>query len=167
VVYVDSVLARDQALARFRQGLPEPLRLEAGAESPEMLVRLFVRALERKDTVALARLAISRAEFAWFYYPDAPESRPPYDLNPALHWFMLEGASRKGMLRALRDLGGRPFRLAGWSCEPPRQLGRNRLWDRCVVRRVGSAGDTVAESLFGSILEHRGRYKFVSLANRR
>jgi hypothetical protein len=164
---VDSVLPRDQALARFRQGLPEPERLEGGAGSPEALVRLFVRALEQQDTAALARLALRRAEFAWLYYPDAPQSLPPYDLSPALQWFLLEGASRRGMLQALRDLGGRPLRLAGWSCERPRQQGRIRVWDGCAVRRVDSAGDTVAESLFGSILEYRGRYKFVSLANRR
>jgi len=165
--YVDSVLPRDQALARFRRDLPEPQELEGGALSPDALVRRFLRALEAADTTALARLALTRAEFAYLYYPYAPESQPPYDLDPGLSWFLLEGRSQKGLRRALQDFGGRPVQAAGWSCQAVRAQGPARIWDGCVVQRVGSAGDTVAESLFGSILEYRGRYKFVSLASHR
>jgi hypothetical protein len=166
-VHVDSARPRDQALARFREGLPEPEGLEGGEPSADALVRRFVQALERADTSGLPGLALTRAEFAYFFYPYSAESRPPYDLDPALSWFLVQGASRKGLARVLHDLGGRPFDFAGWHCQEPQPFGSGRIWHGCVVNRLSAQGDTIAESLFGSILEFRGRYKFVSLANRR
>jgi hypothetical protein len=166
VAFVDSVVPAETALARFRDGLREPAGLAGGTESREGLVRAFVRALERRDTVALAALIMDRAEFAYLYYPSAPEAQAPYDLSPALMWFLLREQSIKGIRRALQDRGGTSLHYLGHSCAPvPSKRGDNLLWGPCEVRRLREPQDTVSERLFGLILEHKGRFKFVSYAN--
>ena len=164
---IDSLVPRDTALARFREGVGRVDGLTGGAPSRDTLIQRFVAALEAADTGALAGLVLSRAEFAWLYYPTVPEARPPYDLRPGLMWFLLEGNSAKGLRRALEELGGRPLRVVGIGCEgEPRQYGPNRIHPLCVVRRLDAPGDTVEQRLFGPIVEREGRFKFVSLANK-
>jgi hypothetical protein len=166
-VVVDSAVPREQALRRFREGVPVATGLTGGAPSREALVRAFVRATEAADTAALRALALTRAEFAWLYYPTTPQGLPPYDLSPALLWFVTEGASSQGLGRLLAERAGRPLEYAGHACDPtPSVEGENRVWGPCVVRRLRAPGDTVAERLFGQILERGGRFKLVSLANR-
>jgi hypothetical protein len=165
-VRVDSVVPRDVALARFREGLREPTGLSGGAASREALVGTFVRALERRDSATIAVLALDRAEFAWLYYPTSPEARPPYDLEPGLMWFLLEGRSRQGLTHLLEERGGRPLGYLEHACEgAPRLEGANSVWAPCVVVRLQAPGDTVGERLFGAIVERGGTFKFVSYAN--
>ena len=164
---VDSVVPWDTALARFRDGMAEPDSLTGGAASLEGLIERFVTLLERADTAALATLMLTRAEFAYLYYPWVPEARPPYDLRPGLMWFMIEGDSQKGLGTALEERGGRPLEYVGYRCaEPTRRMGENTLYPLCLVRRLQTAGDTVEERMFGPIVERDGRFKFVSLANK-
>ena len=163
---VDSAIPREEALRRFRAGLPPVEMLDGGAQSRGALVRAFVRAVAAADTAALRRLTLSRAEFAWLYYPTTPQSLPPYDLAPGLMWFLIEGGSAKGARRLLSELGDRPLHHAGYRCaDPPSREGANTVWGPCVVRRIQAAGDTTEARLFGPIIERGGRYKFVSLAN--
>ena len=51
--HVDSIVPRDVELTRFRAGLAEPVGLTGGETSRDALVRHFMTALERRDTVAL------------------------------------------------------------------------------------------------------------------
>lgn len=168
-VHVDSIAPREVELARFREGLTEsPGGMLAGdAESRDALVRRYVRALERADTAGLEALAITRDEFAFLYYPTNPEAHPPYDLAPGLMWFMLEQNSRKGLLHALEERGGRPLGYVGYRCDAtPSQQGANTVWGPCVLRRRQPGGDVIEERLFALILERDGRFKFVSYANK-
>jgi hypothetical protein len=164
---VDSILPMAEQLRRFRADLgPAPAALAGGAASREALVRAYARAVEARDTVALRRMVLSRAEFAFLYFPESPLARRPYEVPPALLWFQITEGSNKGVVRALRRLGGRPLGYAGHACEgPPKPEGPNRLWERCRVRVVRAPGDTAALRLFGSVLERGGRYKFVGYAN--
>ena len=163
--YVDSAIPIEEALRRFRAGLPQPAGLRGGYPSREKLVAAFVRAVETRDTTALRRMVMGRGEFAWIYYPASPLARPPYELPPALMWFQLQGESERGASRLLAERGGQRLRYAGHSCGPARVEGDSRLYPNCELRRV-MAGDTVAERLFGLIVEHGGVYKYVSYANR-
>ena len=166
-MHVDSIVPRDVELARFREGLIEPTGLVGGAATRDALVRRYVRALERADTAGLAALAITRAEFAYLYYPTTPEARPPYDLGPGLMWFMLEQNNRKGLFHALEDRGGRPLGYVGYRCDAtPSRQGANTVWGPCLVRHRQSGGDLIEERLFALIVERDGRFKFVSLANK-
>jgi hypothetical protein len=164
---VDSAVPREEALRRFRSGLPEPRGLGEGAMATrDALVAEYVRAVETGDSARARDLVLTRAEFGWLYYPTAPQGLPPYDLSPSLFWFLTEGATAKGLRRLLDERGGRAFGYAGYRCDPaPSREGANTLWGPCLVQRVAATGDTVEERLFGLIVERGGRFKFVSLAN--
>lgn len=164
--YVDSAMPIEEALRRFRRDLPEPSGLRGGATSKEKLVQAFVRALEARDTSALRRMTLTAAEFAWLYYPWSRLSRPPYELPPALMWFQLQGESEKGASRLLGERAGASLGYVGHSCAPPRAEGENRIHAYCELRRVTQAGDTLAERLFGLIVERKERYKFLGYANK-
>jgi hypothetical protein len=160
---VDSTFAPDEALRRFRDGVPEPRALTAGAASRDALVREFVSALARQDTAALIAMHITRAEFAWLYYPHSPTAQPGRYLDPKTMWFLLSLESEKGLTRLMQRLGGKGAGLRALACEPePRIEGPNRLWEQCRLTLRDTPPDFRAERLFGTILERGGRFKFVS-----
>jgi hypothetical protein len=162
---IDSAAPIEVSLERFRRGLPKPDGLDGGFESRDALVRGFVQALERRDTAALRRMVITRGEFAWLHYPSSPLARPPYELAPDLLWFQLQGQSERGAKLLLSERAGYSLSYLGHDCHTARREGENRVYGHCVLRRA-VAGDTVADRLFGLILERGGSYKFVSYANR-
>lgn len=160
---VDSVASREVELARFRADLPEVVALSGGAESRDALVAAVARAIEAGDTTALSALVLSRAEYAWLYYPTSAQGLPPYDLAPGLYWFMLEGRNRQGLSFIVRERSGHPFRMVGYDCGPAvTSEGANRLHGPCVVRRLQAPGDTVTERYFSQIIERDGRFKVVA-----
>jgi hypothetical protein len=165
--HVDSAVSRDEELRRFRTGLVEPVALSGGAASRDELVRQYVRALEHADTTALESLAVTRAEFAYLYYPTTPQGRPPYDLSPGLMWFMLQENSRRGLIHAIEERGGHALGYVGYSCDPmPSREGENTVVGPCLIHRRQSDGDVVQERLFGLIVERGQRFKLLSLANK-
>lgn len=164
---VDSVIPREEALRRFRIGLDTVTALSGGAPSRDALVRDYVQALAAADTAAVKRLTMTKAEFAWLYYPESAQGLPPYDLSPSLMWFMMDEQSRKGLSRALAERGGRAYAYAGYSCEGEGVMeGPNTLWGPCLVRRVVAPGDTVPERLFGQIMGRGGVYKITTHTNK-
>jgi hypothetical protein len=164
---VDSILPIDEQLRRFRASVPDTIGgLAGGATSRDQLVRSFVRSLEAADTVALIRLTISKAEFAWLVYPDSPLSAPPYQQAPDLVWMRHAAASGTGLKRLLARLAGTPLGFRGWRCgERPVAEGENRLWRDCVVTLSKSPRETETLQLFSSILGRDGRFKILSYDN--
>ena len=164
---VDSILPREEALRRFREGLPPADSLSGGAESRDALVAEFMRALGAADTAAIAGLAITRSEFAYLYYPTASQGLPPYSLEPGLMWFTLFEQSNSGIRRVLQLYGGAPMRLVDYDCGAGNHReGDNTVYGPCVVRWRGKDGDTVAVRLLGQIVERGGRFKVLSYANK-
>ena len=163
---VDSVHPPAVALERFREGLRGPVeRLTGGASSVESLAALWAGAVETHDTTTIRRLVIDRAEFAWLYYPASPFARGPLYQSPDLVWFRLQANSEKGITRVLRRFGGTALGFRDVECpRPPRVEGRNRIWEYCEIRRE-DAGATRSDQLFGGILEHEGRFKFITYSN--
>lgn len=162
---VDSIIPRDEALARFRSGSRIVAALEGGAASRATLVRTFMVALGASDTAQLRRLALSRDEFGWLYYPTTSQSLPPYDLAPGLMWSLLELHSGRGLRSALAAYGGRSPVYVGHACDPQASHeAANVVYGPCTVR-VAVGADTVEQRLFGLIIERDGRFKFVSYAN--
>lgn len=155
------------ALARFRTGLPEPTGLSDGASTLDELVTRFIGALEARDTAALAVMHMTRAEFAWLYYPTNPQARPPYSLPPDVMWFVEQGNSAKGVERLLNDRGGQKLGVVGYRCDPvTSRQGENIVIGPCLLRRVIASRDTVEERLFGLVIERGGQFKFVSYSNK-
>lgn len=164
---VDTILTRDEALRRYRQGLPPVEVLEGGQESRDKLVAAFLGALERRDTLALTSMAITRPEFAYLYYPTTPQGLPPYELEPGLMWHLLVQRSDRGLRRSLSIYGGRELHLLSYDCgkEESRE-GDNIISGPCVMRIRDERGKIVSLGLFSQIIERGGRYKFVSYANK-
>lgn len=162
---IDSIFPLAEALRRFRADIPEVQALAGGADSRDDLVRRFVRALETRDTSAIRDLVLSRAEYAWLYYPTSSFSREPYYQMPQLNWFLSFEDSRKGITRALRRFGGGDLQYAGYACPDSALVdGGLRFWHRCTIA-LGRAGVPKQLRLFGSIVERDGQFKFYSYAN--
>jgi len=162
----DAMDARlDSALRRLRRDLPPVARLADGERSRDALVRRFVRAIERADTADLRRMMVTRAEFAYLYYPGSAYTRPPTRQDADLVWFLHLRESEKGVSRALARYGAAPLALAGHDCDPaPIVEGDNRLWHGCRLT-FAPRGDTLRLRLFGPILERDGVFKLHSFRN--
>lgn len=162
-VVADTTKAADLAAFRARIG-PPPAHL-AGFRTRDSLVAAFASAVQSRDSAALRRLALTVEEYAYLYYPFAPLARPPYALDPETMWIQIGSSSDRGYVRLLRDYGGR-LGYESYRCEDrPTASGPVTLWNGCTVRHR-TDGRTIAEPLFGSIIERDGWYKFVGLSNR-
>ena len=165
---IDSILPVEEEIRRFQASLDSrPTSLNDGAASRSALVTRFVRALEKNDTTALAKLVVTRAEFGTLIYPTSPNAAPPYRQSPQLVWLTRAASTEKSAGRLLRRFGGKPLGYAGYACDDKSvREGANRLWSGCVVRftEPGSR-DTTRLRLFGSVVERDGRFKFLSLTN--
>jgi len=163
---VDSIHSPEEALRRFREGVPEVASLAGGARSRDELVRRFIRAVERRDTAELRSIVVTRAEFAYLLYPESRFSRPPTRMEPALLWFQMQMNSEKGISRVVRRHGGADTGFAGYACEAePRVEGATRLWEECSIRRSDAERGEHSIRWFGSIVERGGHYKLMSYAN--
>lgn len=164
-VVIDSILPLEEALRRFRAELVEKTALEGGAATRDELVRRFVRAVETHDTTALREMVLSRAEYAWLYYPASTFSREPYYQMPQLNWLLNVASSEKGITRVVTRYGGSSLEYAGYECpDIARTDGGLSFWDGCVLSSKQEDG-LGRMRLFGSIIERGGQYKFYSYAN--
>lgn len=162
---IDSVIPIDEALRRFRVDLPATTSLTGGAPSRDALVERFTDAVARRDTAVIRSLALSRAEFAYLYYPTTRYTHKPYELAPALLWFLSQQNGEKGITRMLRRYGGESLAAEGYTCaDTPRREGENTLWLDCRIRSPRFT-DSTGMRAFGTIIERGGHYKFVSYAN--
>jgi hypothetical protein len=164
---VDSFIPRDSSIQRFRKDLKPVAGLEHGYGSRDSLLAAYVRALAERDTGALASMAVSRAEFAYLYYPTAAEGLPPYDLEPGLMWDLLQQRSELGIRRALDVYGGQRLKLLGHECGTGvSREGANTVAGPCVLRLRDQRGQAVSVRVLNQILERGGRYKILSYANK-
>lgn len=163
---VDSVLPLEEALRRFRVDIPDrPTALHAGFDSREALVRGFVDALERGDTLRLEKMVLNRAEFAYLYYPTSPLAAPPYELSPSLMWFQLQENNRKAASALLQKRSGMRLDYVGHECARSERQGENTIWSQCRILRKSRNAGLLRERLFGSIIERDGRYEILGLSN--
>ena len=164
---VDSALPIDTLLRRFRATMADtPTTIIGGATTREALARQLLAAVGARDTATVRTLVLSRAEFAWLYYPHTKFTAPPYELGPELVWIPLIGASEKGAARLLDRLGGRTLRYERLLCPDSTVVeGPNRITTGCAVRFAIADSATVELRLFSSFVERDGRVKVLSYAN--
>jgi hypothetical protein len=155
-VVVDSATSIPVALERFRAGLPVLAALEQPYRDRDSLVAAVASAISRRDTVGLRALEVSRAEFAYLYYPSSPQSRPPYELPPELMWLQMEQQSARGLVRLLDRFGGGDPDAADYACESPRVEGDNTIYPACRF----SSGAPI-----GAVIERREGFRILSYAN--
>jgi hypothetical protein len=141
---------------------PPRERFHGMFESEEALTRAFLEALEDGDRERLASLALSKDEFQKEAFPEMPAyPNIPEDFV----WDQLRMKSHYGLSVVLHYQGGRAFDFQDITYH-----GGQTAYDTFVVhrkptlhlrdRKTGKSGTIV---LFGSILEHEGRFKLFSL----
>lgn len=159
-----SPVALDSALTLFRVGLAPVSELENGEASLDAIVSRLVQAVEQSDTAALRDIVMSRAEFAYLYYPSSVFTRPPMKQEPGLVWFLHMQNSEKGVSRLVNRFGGSQLRIFN-RCAPPKLEGENRLWFDCAQRVLDAGGETTVIRLFGGVYERNRRFKIFSYSN--
>lgn len=163
---VDSILPMAEALRRFRTDMPATDELEGGAASRDELVAAFVRAVERSDTAAIRRLHVSRAEYAYLYFPSSIYMKEPYRQPPGTAWLLNSGSSEKGASRVLRRLGGHDLGWSEYRCSAASREGDNTFFRSCTLDYLDPEKQVrVTRRLFSTIMERGGRHKFLSYAN--
>lgn len=162
---VDSAIARDELLRRFRVGTTRRASLEGGAPSREALLRRMFDALARADTARLRALVVTRDEFAWLVFPSSRLAGPPYNQRPDVAWLLREAASEKGLLRLMRRSAEAPLRYRSHDCPgAPDVEGRNRVYRGCTVHVEQQYRQSVRR-LFGPVVERDGRWKLLGYEN--
>jgi hypothetical protein len=166
-VHVDSIFPIEEEIRRFRATLDDhPTELAEALDAREALVRAFVAAIESEDLAAAERLRLTRAEFAYLYYPFTRYTARPYELAPGLVWFQFENHGGRGINRAMQRYGGSPIGYVAHRCDAdPTVEEGNRIHTGCVVERVRDDGERESIPVLGPILEREGRFKFLSFAN--
>ena len=163
---IDSILPSGEALRRFQAKLTPVAELNTSIGSRDTLIARFASAIESGDREALKSLLVSKAEYAFLYFPTSAYSRKPYELPPEIAWLLSEQNSIKGFTRLTRRLGGKRIVVRGYECSDSVTEGANRFWRDCRVTYIDPAnGLPVTRVLFGAIMERGGRYKFLSYAN--
>ena len=163
---VDSVFPMPEMIRRFRLKLPDPKGLVGGADSRQALATRLVAALSAADRATLGQLTLSRAEFAYLYYPNSRDAGMTNGMPPTLRWDLITLSSEKGIARAIDRIGGKPLTLQSLDCpNPPATTGTITMHDGCTVRLGRADGTTFNGRLFGSIIEHAGRFKFAGYDN--
>jgi hypothetical protein len=165
---VDSVFPTAEEIRRFAAavGGRPTLELSNGATSVDALVRRFAAAVDARDTAQLQSLALSPREFIDLVYPASPYVATPYRQSPALTWSQIQLPSASGLRRLVDRLGGTALRVEQVACPAtPERQGPNSLYAGCLVTFRSGDGPAQRGRLFGTIIAHRGQYKFVSYAN--
>jgi hypothetical protein len=162
---IDSLLPPEEEARRFRAAYPgdSATALVGGEASREALVRRFIRSLAAADTNDLRRMVVKGREFVDIYYPGSPYASGPYHQPVGFAWRMIQDPSIAGFTKLIHRLGGQRVTFVRERCEPTiLHEGRVDRYTGCIVSIVDERGDSVTKRLFGSIVEYRGRYKFLS-----
>ncbi|MEX2472594.1 MAG: hypothetical protein WEA34_10460 [Gemmatimonadota bacterium] len=164
---VDSIFPMEEQIRRFQATVADtPTTFRGGSASRDGLVEAFLSAVQARDADALAALTMDRAEYAFLYYPYSAFARPPYELPPEIHWLQVQNTQSRSLTRLFQQLDERTLDPRGYRCDgEPVASGPIRIWENCFVLVPGGTEDVVEQRLFGSVLEHDGRFKFLSLSN--
>lgn len=164
---VDSVFPMEEQVRRYQATVADtPSTFRGGAASRDALVEALLEAVEARDPAALSELVVDRGEYAFLYYPYSRFATPPHQLPPDVLWLQIQNTQSRSLTRLFRQLEERAFAPHGYRCDAPAvEEGPVRIWEECRVLVPGEAEPVVELRLFGSVLEHAGRFKFLSLSN--
>jgi hypothetical protein len=132
-------------------------------ESPERAASALLEALAAKDVGRLRTLALSEREFRAVIWPELPSSRPDVNLPVDYAWGTLHQNSTASLAMTLREHGGRQYRFR--RVDLGQKVSRYATFDvhRDVAILVEDpTGGERRLDLFGSLLEHEGRWKIFS-----
>jgi hypothetical protein len=144
-------------------GTGDEVSLEPTFDSPEALARAFLRALEREDGAALNTFALTEEQFRHYVWPQLPSSRPERNVSFEFGWGDLHQKSHNALLHTFSKYKGFPFEFLEIRFEDGVTDYETYLVHRDAQVKVRrSDGAEVWLDLFGSVMEHNGRYKLFS-----
>jgi hypothetical protein len=162
---IDSVFTPEENLRRFQATVAAPAnaRLTGGAPTTDALLRRYWALLSTSDTLAMTPLIVSRAEYAYLYFPESIEATS--GMPPAVGWELIVRQSGRGLTRALFQAQRSPSTVVRTLCsDEPRTMGKSIVYGPCgvVIRRDGAE-----ETLWiaKTLLERDGVHKLLGLQN--
>ncbi|MGH7551339.1 MAG: hypothetical protein ACREMD_05970 [Gemmatimonadota bacterium] len=141
----------------------EELRLTGSAPSLDDLLLTFEVALVEHDTTRLLDLMITEREYREILYPAFPAAHPPINARFETLWVTHYPDARRGLMRLLRDYGGRDVPILDLRFERPDQDFVNFVLHE--TSRVDAEVDGVREDdlrLFGSVVRVGDQWKILS-----
>lgn len=148
------------------EGGPKPqetVRLSATFESPEAAARAVLEGFRGGDLAVLKGLALTEAEFKDLVWPKLPASRPERNLPMDYVWGDLAGKSDANLRTRLGGWQDRGFAIVSLSFkEGVEDYGTFKVHRESVLILKDREGREQTGRLFGSILEHEGRFKVFS-----
>jgi hypothetical protein len=162
---VDSVFSPEENLRRFQATVtgPAPTRLRGGAASTDALMRNYWALLVARDTLAMTPLIVSRAEYAYLYFPESIEGAN--GMPPHIGWELILSQTGRGLTRALTAASRGDATVLRTECsDTPQRAGRNTVYGPCgvVIRRNG-----IEETIWltKTLIERDGVHKLLGLQN--
>lgn len=129
----------------------------------EALAGAVLRAVERRDAVALRALALSEAEFREHAWPELPASRPERNLPLSYVWGDLHQKSEASLKETLAREGGRTSTLVSVRFDGEATAYPSYTVRRETVMTLRDPDGTTREArLFGSSFEKDGAWKVFS-----
>ena len=162
-----STTAASGYLSRARRAIPQASEdvpsLEPTFATPDALASAVLEALEKEQGAALKSLALDRAQFRHYVWPQLPASRPERGLPFEYGWGDLRQKSHNALLRTYDRYKGRSLELLEIKFEDGVTDYETYLVhrDARVKVRLEDGRDTWLD-LFGSVMEYEGRYKLFS-----
>lgn len=142
---------------------PETVRLSATFESPEAVARAVVAGLRGGDLAGLKRLALTEAEFKALVWPKLPAARPERNLPMDYVWGDLSAKSDANLRARLGGWQDRGFVLVSVNFKGGAEdYGTFKVHRESVLTLRDREGREQTGRLFGSIIEHDGRFKVFS-----
>lgn len=166
---IDSILPPDEALRRLQQEVTDPIptRLTGGATSRPALIRAYWQALQRTDTAAIRTLVVSKAEFAFLYFPESALFAS--GMQPVPAWVLYEAQSGRGLTAAssrARTATTAQAVLQAVTCRDEGRIeGASMTSGPCgvVMRWPDQRTDTLW--IASTVIRRDGRYKLLGLDN--
>jgi hypothetical protein len=162
---VDSVFSPEENLRRFQSTVsgPAPDRLSGGASTTDALLRRYWALLVNKDTLAMTPLIVSRAEYAYLYFPESTEGAN--GMPPHIGWELILSQTGRGLTRALLAAERGSVTVLRTECSAlPVRMGRNTIYGPCgiVIQRDGTEATIW---LAKTLIERDGVHKLLGLQN--
>lgn len=162
---VDSVFSPEENLRRFQATVsgPAPARLSGGAPTTDALIRRYWALLVAKDTLAMTPLVVSRAEYAYLYFPESTEGAN--GMPPHIGWELILSQTGRGLTRALLAAERGAGTVVRTECSAtPMRMGRSTVYGPCgvVIQRNG-----IEETIWlaKTLIERDGVHKLLGLQN--
>ncbi|MBN2107421.1 MAG: hypothetical protein JW832_08330 [Deltaproteobacteria bacterium] len=132
--------------------------------SADELARGVAQALAANDREALDRFRISREEYMAVVWPELPVSKiEQWKSQSGFVWTQHAAKSDAGLRSILARFGGKTLTIRSVICKTPAQeYATFKLHVRPAVEMVDQSGAKQADPVFGTIIEHSGRFKVFS-----